>query len=241
MTDHERVREISCALLHVEERINKACQLAARSRNDVTLIAVTKTYPISDIQILQGLGITDFGENRDGEGMEKSSAVKSSVDAELLAKTHWHYQGEIQSKKIGSISRWADTVHSLDDLTHIEKFDRALDLLGGKSLGVFIQVSLDGNPTRSGLLPGDVLQACRAVTESSHLQLMGVMTVPPLEFDPEKSFSRIAEISENVKKYFPRAGYISAGMSGDFEVAIAHGATHIRIGSQILGSRGATP
>lgn len=241
MTDHERFREISSALLHVEERINAACQLAARSRNDVTLIAVTKTYPISDIRILQGLGLTNFGENRDGEGVEKSSAIKELVSAELLANAHWHYQGEIQSKKIGSISRWADTVHSLDDLSHIQKFDRALDLLDGKSLAVFIQVSLDGNPARSGLQSSDVLQACQAVTESSHLQLMGVMTVPPLEFDPEKSFSRIAEISENVKKHFPMAGFLSAGMSGDFEVAIAHGATHIRIGSQILGSRGATP
>lgn len=241
MTDQERVAEISLALLQVEERINKACRLAARSRNDLTLIAVTKTYPISDVQILQGLGIKDFGENRDGEGIEKSSATKESVKTHFLANTYWHYQGEIQSKKIGSISRWADTVHSLDDLSHIDKFDRALKLLGEKSLEVFIQVSLDGNPNRSGLKASAVLEACEVVANSSHLNLMGVMTVPPVESDSEKSFAEIAEIAAKVRNAFPEARYLSAGMSGDFEVAIAYGATHIRIGSQILGSRSTPP
>jgi pyridoxal phosphate enzyme (YggS family) len=236
MTEEGRVREISLALAQVEERIARACLRAARSRDDVTLIAVTKTYPYSDVQILQQLGVKNFGENRDGEGAEKSARAHDSFDA-----SRWHYQGEIQSKKIGSISRWADAVHSLDDLAHIQKFDRALDALGGKTIEVFIQVSLDGNSARSGLQSSDVLQACQVVADSSHLQLMGIMTVPPVGSEPEKSFSRIAEISESVKKHFPEAGYLSAGMSGDFDVAIAYGATHIRIGSQILGSRGATP
>jgi pyridoxal phosphate enzyme (YggS family) len=231
MTEQTRIDDISQALSQVEERIVRACRSVGRIRDDVTLIAVTKTYPASDVQILQGLGINNFGENRDAEGVEKSSLIKA----------HWHYQGEVQSKKIGSISRWAGTVHSLDDLSHIEKFDRALQALGDKSLQVFIQVSLDGNPTRSGLQPRDLMQACQAVTNSSHLHLMGVMAVPPVEFDPEKSFAHVAAIAEGVKSSFPEARYLSAGMSGDFEVAIAYGATHIRIGSQILGSRSAAP
>jgi pyridoxal phosphate enzyme (YggS family) len=231
MTELKRADDISQALSQVEERIARACLSAGRNRDDVTLIAVTKTYPVSDVQILQGLGINNFGENRDAEGVEKSSLIEA----------HWHYQGEVQSKKIGSISRWADTVHSLDDLSHIEKFNRALETLGDKSLQVFIQVSLDGNPTRSGLQPSDLMQACQAVSDSVHLQLMGVMAVPPVESDPEKSFAQVADIAEGVKHGFPEAKYLSAGMSGDFEVAIAYGATHIRIGSQILGSRSATP
>lgn len=231
MTEQKRIDDISQALSQVEERIARACRSAGRIRDDVTLIAVTKTYPASDVQILQGLGINNFGENRDVEGVEKSSLIKA----------HWHYQGEVQSKKIGSISRWAETVHSLDDLSHIEKFDRALQALGDKSLQIFIQVSLDGNPTRSGLQPSDLMQACQAVTNSSHLHLMGVMAVPPVESDPEKSFAHVAAIAKGVKSSFPEARYISAGMSGDFEVAIAYGATHIRIGSQILGSRSAAP
>jgi len=231
MTDHKRIDEISYSLAQVEERIVRACMLAGRIRNEITLVAVTKTYPASDVQILQGLGINNFGENRDGEGVEKSSLIKA----------HWHYQGEVQSKKIGSLSRWADTVHSLDDLSHIEKFDRALGALDDKSLQVFIQVSLDGDPTRSGLQPNDLMQACQAVTAAKHLKLMGVMTVPPVESDPEKSFAEIAVIAEGVTRNFPEARYLSAGMSGDFEVAIAYGATHIRIGSQILGSRSAAP
>jgi hypothetical protein len=231
MTNQKRIDDISHSLVQVEERINRACSLASRLRDEITLVAVTKTYPVSDVQILLGLGIDNFGENRDSEGVEKSSLIKA----------HWHYQGEVQSKKIGSISRWADTVHSLDDLSHIEKFDRALGTIGDKSLQVFIQVSLDGNPARSGLQPSELMQACEAVTASQHLQLMGVMAVPPVESDPEKSFAQVAAIAEGVTSRFPEAKYLSAGMSGDFEVAIAYGATHIRIGSQILGSRSAAP
>jgi pyridoxal phosphate enzyme (YggS family) len=231
MTNQKRIDDVSHSLVQVEERINRACSLAGRIRDEITLVAVTKTYPASDVQILQGLGINNFGENRDAEGVEKSSLIKA----------HWHYQGEVQSKKIGSLSRWADTVHSLDDLSHIEKFDRALGALDDKSLQVFIQVSLDGDPTRSGLQPSDLMQVCEAVTASQHLQLMGVMTVPPVEADPEKSFAEVAVIAEGVTRNFPEAKYLSAGMSGDFEVAIAYGATHIRIGSQILGSRSAAP
>lgn len=231
MTNQKRIDDISHSLVQVEERINRACTFAGRMRDEITLVAVTKTYPVSDVQILQELGINNFGENRDAEGVEKSSLIKA----------HWHYQGEVQSKKIGSLSRWADTVHSLDDLTHIEKFDRALGVLGDKSLQVFIQVSLDGDPTRSGLQSSDLMQACQAVTAAKHLQLMGIMTVPPVESDPEKSFAEMAVIAEGVARNFPEAKYLSAGMSGDYEVAIAYGATHIRIGSQILGPRSAAP
>jgi pyridoxal phosphate enzyme (YggS family) len=232
----ERATEISLALAQVEEQIVRACLSASRTREEVTLIAVTKTYPFSDVEILQGLGINNFGENRDSEGVEKSSAIKNSEN-----NSFWHYQGEIQSKKIGSISRWADTVHSLDDLSHIQKFDRALETLGGKSLQVFLQVSLDGNPQRSGLNPADLMQACHVVAQKPHLQLMGVMTVPPVGSVPEESFAKIADIAEGMRRDFPDAKYLSAGMSGDFEVAIAYGATHIRIGSQILGSRSTAP
>jgi pyridoxal phosphate enzyme (YggS family) len=236
MMASERATEISLALAQVEERIVRACLSASRTRDDVTLIAVTKTYPLSDVEILQRLGITNFGENRDSEGVEKSSAIKNSEN-----NSFWHYQGEIQSKKIGSISRWADIVHSLDDPSHIQKFDRALETVGGKSLQVFLQVSLDGNPQRAGLNPAELMQACQAVAQTSHLHLMGVMTVPPVESVPEESFSKIADIAEGMRRDFPEAKYLSAGMSGDFEVAIAYGATHIRIGSQILGSRSTAP
>lgn len=236
MTDPVRVDEIALALTRVEKRINDACLSAARLRDDVTLIVVTKTYPASDVQILQGLGINNFGENRDNEGVEKSAATK-----EVSRRFYWHYQGEIQSNKIASVARWADTVHSLDNLSHLEKFDRALEIIGDKSLEVFVQVSLDANPTRSGLGESQVMQMCQAVVDSSHLTLMGVMSVPPVGADLELSFSKIAEIAGTVRNHFPEARYLSAGMSGDFEVALAYGATHIRIGSQILGSRGVTP
>lgn len=231
MTDEGRAAEISSALAEIESRIAHACRQADRAREDVKLIAVTKTYPIRDVEILQSLGIRDFGENRDAEGAEKSAVIMGN----------WHYQGQIQSKKIGSLARWSQTVHSLDDLSHIQKFDRALDVIGDKTLEIFIQVSLDGDQSRAGLKDDEVLRACQMVADSSHLKLMGVMTVPPVESEPGESFSIIAAIAERVKSDFPMAKFISAGMSGDFEVAIAYGATHIRIGSQILGSRRPAP
>lgn len=231
MTGEERMKEISSALIDIESRIAHACLLADRAREDVRLIVVTKTHPIRDVEILQSLGIKDFGENRDAEGVEKSAAVSGS----------WHYQGQIQGKKIPSLARWSHTLHSLDDLSHLPKFDRALDVIGDKTLEIFIQVSLDGDPSRAGLAEDEVLRACQMVVDSSHLRLMGVMTVPPVEADPGESFSTIATISERIRSDFPQARYISAGMSGDFEVAIAYGATHIRIGSQILGSRRPAP
>jgi pyridoxal phosphate enzyme (YggS family) len=225
------MKEISSALADIESRIAHACRSANRAREDVRLIAVTKTHPIRDVEILQSLGIKDFGENRDSEGAEKSAAVTGS----------WHYQGQIQSKKISSLARWSHTVHSVDDLSHLQKFDRALDVIGDKTLEIFIQVSLDGDPSRAGVREDEVLSVCQRVVDSSHLKLMGVMTVPPVAADPGESFSRIATIADRVKSDFPQARYISAGMSGDFEEAIAYGATHIRIGSQILGSRRPAP
>jgi PLP dependent protein len=231
MTYDERATEISLALADVESRISHACLSANRVREEVKLIVVTKTHPIRDVEILQSLGIEDFGENRDAEGAEKSATVVGK----------WHYQGQVQSKKIGSLVRWAQTVHSLDDLSHLQKFDRALEVIGDKTLEIFIQVSLDADPSRAGLKDDEVLRACQLVVDSSHLKLMGVMTVPPVSADPGESFSKIAAIADRVQSDFPQGKYISAGMSGDFEVAIAYGATHIRIGSQILGSRRPAP
>lgn len=231
LTFDERAQEISSALAEVQARINKACEKVERDRADIHLIAVTKTYPTTDVLILQGLGVKEFGENRDVEGVEKSSAVDG----------HWHFQGQVQSNKISSIARWAHTVHSLDEISHLQKFDRALDVIGDKTLKVFIQVSLDADPSRAGVQESDLLRTCQAVVDSSNLQLMGVMTVPPVSADPDHCFSTIAQLSAKVRGHFPEAKYLSAGMSGDFEVAITYGATHIRIGSQILGPRSLAP
>jgi pyridoxal phosphate enzyme (YggS family) len=227
MSEFDRKAELSGSLADVRARILNATSRASRKPEEVTLIAVTKTYPASDVEILHQLGVRDFGENRNAEGLEKSARVSA----------HWHFQGQIQSNKIAAISSWAQTVHSLDDLSHVAKFDRAVGEIPDKRLNIFIQISLDGDTSRAGVRGDDLLSLGQAISTTKNLDLVGLMVVPPVQAEPEKAFSAVAELAQHFRQEFPKAQSLSAGMSGDYEIAIAHGATHIRVGSQILGPR----
>ena len=227
MSESDRKAELSHSLADVQARVLKATTQASRKSEEITLIAVTKTYPVSDVVILKELGVTDFGENRSAEGLEKSALVPAQ----------WHYQGQIQSNKIAAISSWAQTVHSLDDLSHVPKFERAVGEISGKRLDIFIQLSLDGDSSRAGVRGDELMALGQALVSSQHLNLIGLMVVPPVEAEPEKAFAEVAEIAQRFRRDFPMAQSLSAGMSADYEIAIAHGATHIRVGSQILGPR----
>jgi PLP dependent protein len=212
-----RIDEISQNLEIVRAKI------AAAAAHSVTLIAVTKTFPVSDAQILQQLGVTDFGENRDAEGAEKSQLVSGN----------WHFQGQIQSNKLKSITSWASVIHSLDDPRHFEMIEK----VAPHPLSIFLQVSLDGAHHRGGAGVDQLYQLAEKVTESSTHSLAGLMSVPPVGVDPDQAYSQLAVIRNEFLKRFPKASSLSAGMSGDYEVAISHGATHVRVGSSILGSR----
>jgi len=209
-----RNEEIAANLHDVRSRIGN---------HDVTLIAVTKTYPASDVQILKSLGIDNFGENRTEEGAEKSSEVDGI----------WHFQGGIQSRKLREIALWADVIHSLDQLSHAQKLDGLLT----EPIDVFLQLSLDGDPSRGGVRSEDLNPLAQKITEMAHLNLQGLMCVLPLGVEVHDGFKRVGAIHTQFQSEFPEAKYLSAGMSGDFEVAIEYGATHIRVGSQILGQR----
>ncbi|MBC7463288.1 MAG: YggS family pyridoxal phosphate-dependent enzyme [Actinobacteria bacterium] len=223
--------ELALALSDIQGRISRAAVASGRSSNDVNLIVVTKTYPISDIGILSSLGISDFAENREREGANKSEQLK----VEVSANCRWHYQGKIQSNKIKSLLNWVDAIHSLDEVRHVPLIARAIP--EGKTVGVFIQVSLDSQPGRGGAQPSELRKLAEVALSTSGLRLMGLMAVAPVGEAPEGAFSRLAQIHTDFKAEFPSAPSLSAGMSGDFEVAIRHGATHVRIGGSILGSR----
>ena len=212
-----RLNEISENLENVRSKI------AAVALHPVTLIAVTKTFPASDVQILQQLGVTDFGENRDAEGAEKSQVVSGN----------WHFQGQIQSNKLKSITSWASVIHSLDDPRHFELIEK----LAPHPLSIFLQVSLDGAHNRGGAGVDQLYQLAEKVQDSSTHTLLGLMSVPPVGMEPNQAYSQLAVIRNEFTKRFPDANSLSAGMSGDYEAAIAHGATHVRVGSSILGSR----
>lgn len=209
-----RLQEITQNLQEVQARITKS---------GVTLIAVTKTYPASDVQILKSLGINNFGENRTEEGAEKSAAVDGI----------WHFQGGIQSRKLKEIAQWADVIHSLDQLSHAQKLESLLT----KPIEIFLQLSLDGDPSRGGVQEENLSALAQQICEMSHLNLQGLMCVLPLGVEAHDGFKKVSEIHTKFQGEFPHAKYLSAGMSGDFEIAIEYGATHIRVGSQILGPR----
>jgi pyridoxal phosphate enzyme (YggS family) len=197
--------------------------IAAVAAHPVTLIAVTKTFPSSDVQILKELGVKDFGENRDSEGAEKSAVVSGT----------WHFQGQIQSNKLKSITSWASVIHSLDDPRHFEIIEK----VAPHPLSIFLQVSLDGAHNRGGAGVDQLYRLAELVSESKVHTLVGLMSVPPVEMDPDKAYSQLAVIRNEFLLRFPKADSLSAGMSGDYQSAISHGATHARVGSSILGSR----
>ena len=212
-----RIEEISENLETVRAKI------AAVANHPVTLIAVTKTFPVSDAQILKELGVADFGENRDSEGAEKSQLVSGT----------WHFQGQIQSNKLKSITSWASVIHSLDDPRHFEVIEK----VAPHPLTIFLQVSLDGAHHRGGAGVDQLYQLAELVSASSKHRLAGLMSVPPVGIDPDQAYSQLAVIRNEFMARFPQADQLSAGMSGDYQSAISHGATHVRVGSSILGSR----
>jgi len=218
--------EIAQALKSVEDRIVEAATKAGRARNEITLIAVTKTYPASDVEILRNLGVQNFGENRNEEGVAKSALVSGT----------WHFQGQVQSRKLRDIASWATYIHSLDSADHIEKLSRIATEIG-KEISIFLQLSLDGAPGRGGVVASELRALADSVANLPQIKLVGLMCVPPVELEHERAFSEIADIHKGFLANFPTATFLSAGMSSDYEVAITHGATHLRVGSQILGSR----
>jgi hypothetical protein len=219
-----RIQELSANLDSIRARISAAAQSSGRSADEITLIVVTKTFPASDVQILYDLGARDFGENRDQEASVKS--------LELPEDCRWHFQGQIQSNKLKSIAEWADVLHSIDDIAHAKKLS---SLVSTKDF--FVQVSLDNLPNRGGVLPNLLPVFLEEISEFANLNVRGLMAVAPLGEDPAGAFKRLKELSDQVVKSHPKVHEISAGMSNDFEAAISQGATHIRIGSQILGVR----
>jgi PLP dependent protein len=231
VTDSPRREELALRLAAVRERISAACDAAGRAAGEVTLIAVTKTFPASDVRLLNGLGVRDFGENRDAEAAPKAAQC---ADLDLV----WHFIGQLQTNKAASVARYATFVHSVDRLRLV----RALGAGARRAERVIqslIEVSLDGDPARGGALASEVTGLAEALTAEAGLVLAGVMAIAPLGMPPADAFASLLDSAAAVRAVRPAATVISAGMSGDLEAAIAAGATHVRIGTALLGDRGA--
>ena len=226
-----RTDEIAAGLAETRERIERAAKAAGRPADDVHLVVVTKFFPASDVRILAGLGVTDVGENRHQE-----ASAKAAECADLGLR--WHYIGGLQSNKAAAVAAYADVVESVDRSSLLSRLSRGAGERG-QILDVLLQVSLDppGREGRAGADPGDVRDLAAAVVETDGLRLRGLMAVAPLGEDPEPAFVRLARIREDFLVEYPDATVLSAGMSGDLEQAIVHGATHVRVGSAVLGQR----
>ena len=232
MADSPRRDEISRRLDEVRRRIADAAKEAGRDPDDVTLVVVTKTWPVSDLEILLDLGVRDIGENKHQDAQTKAEALKGRG-------VRWHFIGQIQSNKAPKIAAYADLVHSVDSVRVAQRLnsgahqhDRVVDCL--------IQVNLDPEAQRAGrggVLPVDIDELAYTIETAGRLELRGVMGVAPLGEDAAPAYDRLLAVSRRLLSTHPDATLVSAGMSDDFEVAIKAGATHVRVGSAVLGER----
>ena len=226
-----RLSDIQGNLEVIQSRIKNACSAAGRDVSEITLIAVTKTYPASDVDLLKQLGIENVGENRDQEASSKKSEVKNQFK--------WHFIGQLQSNKAKSVVNYADLIHSVDRWSLAKEIQKSAQGIN-KVQPVLIQVDLDQSgpdPTRGGIWPAELNELAELINQASHLELKGLMSVAPLGEKPELAFARLKDIRVGFLKENPEAQILSAGMSDDLEAAILHGATHLRIGSALLGER----
>ena len=230
----ERLAELEASLSGVRARIAAACAAAERDPSEITLIAVTKTFPVSDIVLLTQLGLTDIGENRDSEAAPKAAACAAAG-----LPVRWHFVGQLQVNKVASVAAYADMVHSVDRSRLVDALGRR-SCAAGRVISCLVQVSLDDpgqQAGRGGATPAGALDLAASISAHDGLRLAGVMGIAPLGQPARPAYARLRQIAETVRGAYPGAQVISAGMSADMGEAIAEGATHVRIGTALLGGR----
>lgn len=225
-----RIEDLRSNLSAVRAHIDTAARTADREPGDVALLPVTKFHPATDLELLLELGVTDVAENREQEARAKAAAVP---DMRI------HMIGQIQTKKANAVARWAASVHSLDSVRLAEALDRGVALAVERGdrpdgvLPVFLQLSADGDTARGGVAEDNLPALVDAVRAAAHLELQGLMVVPPLGADPAPTFAHARMLCDRLG---PRMK-LSAGMSADLEDAIAQGSDIVRVGTDVMGPR----
>jgi PLP dependent protein len=224
---------VAVRLAEVRARIAAACADAGRAPEEVTLTVVTKFFPASDVRLLADLGVGHVGENRHQEAEAKAAEC-------VGLPVRWHFIGTLQSNKAAAVAAYADVVESVDRAKLLPGLSRGAHARGAV-LDCLVQVNLDpggrAGSGRGGAAPDDVPALAERVAATEGLRLRGVMAVAPPGVDPRPAFERLALTAELVRRADPAATWVSAGMSGDLEDAVRTGATHVRIGSAVLGPR----
>ncbi|OBG96516.1 YggS family pyridoxal phosphate enzyme [Mycobacterium sp. E3251] len=244
----DRETELTHALAAVRSRLAAAAEAAGRNVGEIELLPITKFFPATDVVTLSRLGCRAVGESRDQEASAKVSEVTKLLAASSRADVpplRWHMVGHIQRNKARSVARWAHTAHSVDSSHLVSALDRGVSAAlaeGRRSdpMRVYVQVSLDGDETRGGVdisAPGAVDRLCAQAEDAKCLELAGLMAIPPLGSSPDEAFERLRTEHLRVLESHPNAVGLSAGMSDDFEIAVKHGSTCVRVGTALLGPR----
>jgi pyridoxal phosphate enzyme (YggS family) len=229
--------QLAARLTSVRERIAAAVNAAGRKAEEVGLIAISKTHPASVIRTLIELGATDLGENRVQEAEEKITEIGRD-------RVRWHLVGHLQANKARRAVNLFEVIHSVDSLDLAQRLDRLCAEEGREKLPILIQVDLGHEETKSGIDESELTHMVDGLEPLNHLELIGLMTLPPFFDDPEQSrpfFRRLRELRDELETrgaFKGRKGELSMGMTHDFEVAIHEGATMVRIGTAIFGERG---
>ncbi len=229
MTDDARRDELAANLADVRSRMDAAARGAGRDPAELTLVAITKTWPASDVRRLVELGVLDIGENRDQEAVGKAREL-------VGLPIRWHFVGQLQTNKVKSVVEYAHVVESVDRPRLVAALDRACGA-ASRPVSCLVQVALDDVAGRGGVVPAEMAALASQVASCANLTLGGLMAVAPLGMDPDVAFGRLAELHRELRGVHPQATMLSAGMSGDLEAAVRHGATHVRIGTAVLGHR----
>jgi pyridoxal phosphate enzyme (YggS family) len=234
--------ELAGRWAELKQRVGAACESSGRDPGEVTVVAITKTFPASDVGLLADLGVRDVGENRDQEAAAKAAACREAGVSGL----RWHFVGQLQTNKAASVAGYADVVHSIDRVRLVNALDKGA-AGHDRRIGCLVQIDLDpaadGSPAepgqahRGGVAPSQAEEVCAAIAAAEHLRLSGVMGVAPLGGDPGEAFARLSHLRRELASTYAGLTVISAGMSDDLEAAVAHGATHLRVGRALLGSR----
>ena len=242
--------ELADSLAALRSRLSAAAEAAGRKLDEIQLLPITKFFPATDVAILSRLGCADFGESRDQEAVEKSAQVARLLDGPegvgaTPARRHWHMVGRIQRNKARSLAGWAHTAHSVSSSRVVAALDRAVagalsEGRRGHPLRVYVQISLDGDVSRGGVDVSDtgaVDEICAQVDAAESLDLVGLMGIPPLDWDPDRAFALLQSEHQRIRQAHPAAVGLSAGMSNDVEIAVKHGSTCVRVGTALLGQR----
>ena len=232
MDDHQRIRD---NLLRVQERIDAAARKVGRRSDEITLVGVSKTHPAAAIRAAYEAGLRHFGENRVQEWEGKRGELGA-------LQAHWHLVGHLQSNKAARAAGLFHSVDSVDDLALAQRLDRARDeQANGPKLRILIEVRVEEEESKSGVKPEETAALAGKLAELAHLELAGLMCIPPFLEEPAKVrpyFRRLRELRDSLARQIGRdLPVLSMGMSHDFEVAIEEGATEVRVGTAIFGSR----